>query len=198
VSILVLHALFNSGAPAHLQPGGTLAIVSELADIDTLPDKLCEWWSTNATLVTVTADATVTTAGTTASSSAVLVHGVPALTAAQYAVRRGGAEYATQWENHLAAERIQHMSQGLIFAVLSNTTTSTTADAVGTDTAGTAAASTGISTTAAGAGAGASSDTVKRSTLQRVEVVAIDKAWAPENTAALQAACDAVSRCSNS
>ena len=107
-----------------------------------------------------------------------LVHGVPALTAAQYAVRRGGVEYATHWESHLAAEGIQHMSQGLIFAVLSSATTEA-ADAT------TAAAADGT-------------DTVTCSTLQRVEVVAVDKAWAPENEAALLAACDAVSRCSNS
>jgi hypothetical protein len=160
--------------------------VSELADVDTIPDKLCEWWSASSTADAVGATA-ATAAGITA--SAVLVHGVPALTAEQYAARRGGAEHAPEWESHLAVEDIQHMSQGLIFAVVSNTTTTTT-DADSTDSSGTAGA--------AGAVAAASRDTVKRSTLQRVEVVAVDKAWAPENTAALQAACEAVGRCSSS
>jgi hypothetical protein len=187
--------LFNSGAPAYLQHEGTLAIVSELADVDAIPDKLCEWWSANTTLLTEIADAAaVTAAGVTA--SAVLVHGVPALTAEQYAARRGGAEHAPEWERHLAAEGIQHMSQGLIFAVRSNATTTT--DVTGTGTTGAVDAFTDSTTASTGAVAAASRDTVKRSTLQRIKVVAVDKAWAPENTAALQAVCEAVSRCSNS
>ncbi|KAG5176364.1 S-adenosyl-L-methionine-dependent methyltransferase [Tribonema minus] len=150
------------GACAHLRPGGTLAIVSEVADVERFVGALPQWWSS----------------GSSAQDSVLQ----PAMSALEYCQRRAGSSNEVEaWVTHLASESIESLSQAFMWVVMPHASSSSMTD-VDSSSRSDSGGNVRIGIREGGC----------QVLMTDVKLVRVSKVWAPENYAALRVTTDCV------